>query len=59
MNIRIPSLIAATRRGLGLITMITALSASAQSTWTGSGTDNNWSTAANWDTAPVSPTSTT
>ena len=59
MNIRIPSLVAATGRGLGLITMITALSASAQSTWTGGGTDNNWSTAANWDTAPVSPTSLT
>lgn len=59
MNIKIPSLVPAIGRGLGLITMIAALSglcssASAQSTWNGGGTDNNWSTAANWNTPPVS-----
>ena len=65
MNIKVTSVSAATtRRGLGLIATMAALSAlcgsvSAQSTWTGGGTDNNWSTAANWNTAPVSPTSLT
>jgi fibronectin-binding autotransporter adhesin len=33
----------------------TNVSAGAQATWTGGGANNNWSTAGNWDVAPVSP----